>query len=209
MGLMLCVGVLSASEDAEMREMWEQSFADLNAYLASKGLPPHEEPTLEKAWECDIPGYSGLHTLRRVAAHLQFNKRLPQESASEDPLLDRYYNEQADTKKGQSFLGFRKKPSHDRKFDHLIFHSDCEGLYLPRDFDPVLQSEEILGLELGSVNRLQKELAILRKELGIPEDVTDPFSQQDKHLGTERYVCVALSEACRVSLETGAALVFL
>lgn len=198
MGLNLCVG-----------ELDEDALRELNDWLEGAGLPPHREPAEVEPWSCDLPGYGALHTLRRVAAHLQYEKRLParpgDEDAASDPLLGRYYAARAEDGRA---IGLRQRAGHNRRFDHLIFHSDCEGYYLPRNFETVLQSDDLVGLELGSLVQLQKELQILRAELRIPEGARDPESELSREFGLERYVCVALLEGCRRALESGAALVF-
>lgn len=198
MGLTLCVGELDPN-----------ALSELNTWLEGAGLPPHHEPAGVEPWSCDLPGYGGLHTLRRLAAHLQYEKRLParpgDEDAASDPLLGRYYAARAEDGRA---MGLRQRAGHNRRFDHLIFHSDCEGYYLPRDFETVLQSDDLVGLELGSLPRLHKELEILRAELRIPESARDPEPELDRDFGTERFVCVALLEGCRRALERGAALVF-
>ncbi len=205
MGLTLNVGVLSSERSADFARRLE----GLNEVLRSAGLPEHEEPRPARFWNYSLPSY-GLQALRRVAAYVQLEKALPRtegdEDADSDPVLSRYF---ASKTQDAPAVGFRKKSGHDRRFDHLIFHSDCEGFYLPRDFESVLTSDDLEGLELGSVPRLQKELESLRKELRIPEGVTDPETQHDApSFTTERYCCVALLNACRIAQETGCALVF-
>lgn len=101
---------------------------------------------------------------------------------------------------------------------------DAEGFYVPIDFPKVLYSTdkiEITGEALGSSQQLLKECEQLAGLFEIPEELTaerpelwDASANQGngqsmwQRYGTKAYCCVALREACRTSLQTGAALAF-
>jgi hypothetical protein len=87
MGLVLQVGILADLEgaDAEGCEDFAGAFARLRSYLASLGLPPHEEPRGGDTWSAQMLGYSGLHHVRRIAAYLDCGRPLPKPAAKDDP----------------------------------------------------------------------------------------------------------------------------
>ena len=123
MGLDIVVGVLPnlRENDPEGYERLRFRFGLLNIYLERAGLPKHAEPENCEVWSCQMYGYSGLHYLRRIAAHIDSTGILPPpggEDAAHDAVLQNYYT------------GAKKKKS---GFDHLILHNDDDGLYLPHD----------------------------------------------------------------------------
>ena len=95
---------------------------------------------------------------------------------------------------------------------------------MPQDFDEVLFSDsdnEVPGGMVGSSVSLLRECDKLAEVLGIPvylDKDTDELwdaadSQGDGDLlwqkyGIETFSCVALRDACRRSIDTGAAVVF-
>ncbi|HVT80870.1 MAG TPA: hypothetical protein VHM90_09450, partial [Phycisphaerae bacterium] len=167
MGLAVEVGILDQLRgvDEEGREWSRGHFARLNSWLLGKGLPIHKEPETLKpgeSYSCSMCGYSGLHTLRRVAAYLQLNSSLPPSAmfrnASKDPVVTQFYD----------YFG-----SEGSKFDHLMMHSDAEGFYLPQDFKSVLfppDELEIPGCIVGSAPRLLAECTQLAAAMGLPLD---------------------------------------
>lgn len=229
MGLALVVGILSdlKKEDPEGFAAHSGYFDGANALLAANKAAPHEEPTDGEVWDAEMYGYSGLHYLRRLAAHVDMGGKLPgpgDENSSDDERLAAYFQDVIDGTPGflQSLLG--KKSKFLRGFDHLIVHSDAEGFYLPADFPEVLFGDdqtEIPGGMVGSAPRLLKECERLARILEIPPDITkdseelwvaaDTQGEGDavwQQYGVESFTCVALIEGCRKSIETGAALVF-
>jgi len=224
LGLALCVGVPSEIRDSDPEYVayLEQQVEAINGVLESFGLPPHREPfdvEDERTFECEMYGYSGLHYLRRLAAHLALGKELPppgDDGAASDPVLSDYY---------RIFdASFARGQASGMPFQHLIVHGDAEGYYLPVEFDDVIipdASLEIAGGMLGSSHALLRECRELARVLEIPED----FSAEDEALwdaaesqgegeakweryGIESYTCVALIKACEASVETSAAVVF-
>ncbi len=224
MGLALCVGVPSEirESDAEYVAYFEEQVEAINGVLESFGLPPHREPfdvADERTFECEMYGYSGLHYLRRLAAHLALGKELPppgDDGAASDPVLSDYYRIfDASFARGQA-TGI--------PFQHLIVHGDAEGYYLPVEFEDVIipdASLEIAGGMLGSSHALLRECRELAQALELPEEL----SVEDERLwlaadtqgegetkweryGVESFTCLQLIRACEASVETGAAVVF-
>jgi hypothetical protein len=229
MGLDLQVGILAdlGEADAEGCEDFAGAFARLRSYLVSLGLSPHEEPRGGDTWSAQMLGYSGLHHVRRIAAYLDCRRPLPKPAAKDDPddpCLAAYYAATDGRQPGMLKRLFGSAPRFQRRFDHLIDHSDAEGFYLPIDFPRVLlppDELEIPGSMVGSVPRLLAELEQVAHALEIPESLTaesdelwaaadEPRSTGElwRRYGRETFGCVVLREGCRKSLATGAALVF-
>lgn len=224
MGLALCVGVPSEirESDPEYVAYFEQQVEAINGVLESFGLPPHREPfdvEDDRTFECEMIGYSGLHYLRRLAAHLALGKELPppgDDGAASDPVLSDYY---------KIFdASFARGQATGMPFQHLLIHGDAEGYYLPVEFDDVIlpdASLEIAGGMLGSSHALLRECRELAHALEMPEDLSiyderlelAPAPQGEgeakwERYGVESYTCLALLRACEASVETGAAVVF-
>ncbi|WP_386065973.1 hypothetical protein ACFJIW_15625 [Tahibacter sp. UC22_41] len=228
MGLSLSVGIFADLEedDPEVAQDFAQHFAFVGTVLERAGLPKHVEPSTGDAWGAQMYGYSGLHYLRRIAAHLDAGFPLPSpgdRKSSADPVLKAYFAEVSGQKPGWMQRLIRKQPRFARSFDHLIVHSDAEGFYLPQNFEQVLFADDkkLPGGMLGSVPKLLAELERLAAALGIPDDLhsqserlweaADSHGEGDElwqRYGIESYSCVVLREACRKSLTSGAAIVF-
>ncbi|MGW4241861.1 hypothetical protein [Nocardia sp. NPDC004722] len=182
----------------------------INKVLSDNGLPAHEEPRVHgmataRHHVSSFP-YSMIHYLRRAYAHAITNPDQPltpvaeDERASEDPLVE--------------------EVTYD--FDcHLICHSDCEGYYVPIDFEHVLPGDEedsIPGGILGSSNRLMRELVYVAPYLGItlidgelPDSEAHSLCEaddEDEPLGRERMVWLTLFENARVSLANNTLITF-
>jgi hypothetical protein len=209
MGLNMVVGALADIDD-EDEDLVRADFTVLREVLARSGAGPWHEPELDEreALSFDMWGYSGLHTVRRLAVHLAENAPLPEplkgRAATDDPLLKKAY---ADLPTG--------------RFAHLIHHSDCEGYYVPVDFDQVLTDERLPGGYLGSSMRLLTETRTIAAALGLPEELapdsdevfeaaeaTTPTGESWQRYGTESYVCLRLIHAAKHSIRTGAAITF-
>ncbi|HWS56745.1 MAG TPA: hypothetical protein VN228_21595 [Pyrinomonadaceae bacterium] len=227
MGLTIFVGLgaaLRAEGDEEAVEQLEGEFEVVNDLLESFGLPPHQEPyelDAQNIVSLDLYGYSGLHQLRRVAAHLALGEELPppgDAEAAQDPALQDYYRLFDDN--------MLEGKAGSMRFQHLIIHSDAEGFYLPAEFDEVLVAEpslEVPGDTVGSSPRLLEECLELARALELPDGL-DPESEEVlqaadgggegeagagwRRYGVESHTCLALIRACRASVETGAAVVF-
>ena len=79
MGLCVEVGHLASllANDQEGADWFQANLARLNVFLASIDRPPHSEPKECELLSYDMYGYSGLHYLRRIAAHLDLRGALP------------------------------------------------------------------------------------------------------------------------------------
>jgi hypothetical protein len=219
-GLSVCVGFLSdlKENDADGYANFAQYFDRINRVLAAHGLPSHKEPDDVRSSSASMYGYSSLHYLRRLAAYVDSGVVLPgpgNRNSSKDERMQAYYDDI--NRRPQNQSDFR------REFDHLINHSDAEGFYLPQDFARVIVvgTENIPGGQVGSAPRLLAECDRLARVLQIPPHITEgsgdlheAAASQGKgealwqRYALESYACVVLQTACRLSIETGAAVVF-
>lgn len=225
MGLNLSVGILANPDldDAEVA-VFRSSFAAVNRVLTTHGIAPHVEPEDCEIWDADMGGYSSVHRLRRIAAHLDSGAALPPPgdiSSAHDPVVEAYGDDPEAPR--PSFLRrlLRKPPRFARGFDHLLFHSDAEGFYLPIDFADVIfapDGADVPGCMIGSVPRLRAELDRLALALDIPDHL-DPESldlgaaqsadgPRWARYARETHACVTLRDGCRHAMSAGAALVF-
>jgi hypothetical protein len=231
MGLSLSVGYLADvfANDPEGSSVVSRDFENLNTALASANCKPHEEPTridTSSHFSCEMWGYSGLHHLRRIAAHAAFGFSLPQPAgidASQDTVLKRYY---AEVTQPPSFISrlFGSRRGDRLGYQHLIVHSDAEGYYIPQDFQNVIFTDDDLkipGGMIGSTFRLREECTELAKLLEIPagldieseevwEAADDPSAGTAtwQRYGIETFSCIRLLAACEASIRVGAAIVF-
>jgi hypothetical protein len=228
MGLALVVGYLAdmLENDEEGAQWFREKIDKLNPFLEASGLKPHVEPETCPVWSAEMYGYSGLHYLQRIAAHLNLRNSLPEPGgpdASRDPVVEEYCRLLGAEK--NSFFGrlFRKKKI-ERQYDHLIFHSDAEGFYLPQDFREVLFPPEKLkipGCMVGSSHRLLQETATLARAIELPLDM-DPEAEAVwkaaetpgegdllwQQYGVESFICLRLYRAAKLSIKHSAVIVF-
>ncbi|GAA2102861.1 hypothetical protein [Actinomadura alba] len=227
MGLDVVVGVFGEFDEDACAEFAED-FAVVRKQLSAAGLPDWEEPRLteDDVVLHDMYGYSGLHHLRRVAAHLAASGAVPGSSDKDpthDPVLKAAYAGGAShsmTIKGES-VDRRGAAATVPTFDHLIQHSDCEGYYVPVDFAPVLLSDDVLGGYVGSSQRLLEECLRVAEALGLPIDIdpesneimdliagsAEPTAEWQRH-AIASLTCLQLIEAAWHSVGTGAAIAF-
>jgi hypothetical protein len=211
MGLTIVVGVLAGDED---EGCVRAHFAVIREVLDRAGAGQWAEPVLNErdVLEADMWGYSGLHTVRRVAVHLAATGTLPDpleeaHRAADDPLLRQAYAE---------FPGEPAGP-----FDHVIHHSDCEGYYVPVDFGQVIVDDNLAGGYLGSSVRLLAETRRIARALDLPEDLDldseeifggrdakTPAAEGWNRYGIESYGCLRLIQAAKHSIATRAAIAF-
>lgn len=230
MGLTLVVGILAdlRGSDDEGLEHYRRQFDAVNKALDAEGLPPHREPeSLKSFYSEDMVGYSALHHLRHVAAFSWRGYDLPTPGLgdpSQDPVVVEYNETMAGRKQPLlgRFLG-KGLPTSPR-YDHLMFHSDAEGYYVPQDFEEVIfpgDDLEIAGAMIGSAARLQKECAALAKLLQIPSELD--ADDDALHEGIQKppldgppwkvhavatHACLKLLAACSFSLANRSAIVF-
>lgn len=220
MGLTVEVGLLALHrKNGSDGEIPRKEFKKLTEFLSKRGYKNFHEPEDCPTVSFGMYGYSGLHYLRRIAAHLNLSNVEPAPTmhdgprASEDAVLAQY-NELADSA--------AQEPK--RNFDHLIIHSDASGFYVPIDFDDVLidsTKTEVWGEFVGSSYRLAEECETLASFLQLPLDL-DPEDvaffdavdsqgsgeQKWQRYGVESFTCIRLLNAAKLSIETGAAIVF-
>ena len=228
-----------ARAEPEERACLQESIDLLNEVLAHAGLQPHHEPDelpSDAVFEAQMMGYSGLHDVRRLAAHHMMTGRLPppmesRYDSADDPMIAEANN--------RALLGRRRPPAADwlgrlmgRKppvqpiYFHLLLHSDCEGFYVPQDFDEVIFDDanpqrEGLGGMVGSSVRLLAECWILADLIDLPPNI-DPEAAdlwavsdepaQDGPLwrvyGVESFGLARLIRGCELSVRHRALLVF-
>lgn len=229
MGLSLCIGILAdlRENDLEGYEYYSNQFELLNEYLRRIGLPIHNEPESCEIMGWEMYGYSGLHYLRRLAAHFDLTGNLPEpgdNKSSNDEILNNYYRLSEERYTESSEKLYVSASKYRFKFDHLINHSDCDGFYLPLTFENVLCPEPELELEggtIGSSIKLLQECKLLSSLLQIPSSVDENSVElwesadaQGKSAvrwqkyGIESFTCVNLISACTKSIENKSAMIF-
>lgn len=240
MGLVLVVGVMHEDyTDEEGAEWLREDFDHLNTLLRAAGLPEHQEPRDldgREPLEFEMYGYSGLHYLRRYASLLW---------AGETPTpvpqgADHTHGSRVDAYWQELSAAYGKAAEADRwplvhqssdgrpNFDHLLFHPDHSGFYLPVDFKPVViapdPDDDQDQIYACSSVALGRECVRLAESLGLsldmdpeseklwfaPENVGNlpPDAPRWQRFGIESFTCSRLYHACRASVETGAALAF-
>ena len=191
MGLALEVGMLAdlTVNDEQGAEWFREDLRRLDGVLVSAGLAAHVEPAESAVHSASTYGYSGLHYLRRCAAHLQYDNRLPpplgpNEQAMHDPLYARYGAEFVNENEGAA-PGTLAKPS-SRLFDHLIMHSDAEGFYTPQDFDRVIIAGDQAYGWVGSSHALRRECARVAAALELPSELWVDYESARFHAAIEK-----------------------
>lgn len=227
MALTLTVGILANVQrtNPTRLDFYYDQFAAINIALQERGLPEHHEPEAVEDWSVEMYGHSGLHTLRRVAAHLWACKGVPEPAkrgpagipdASNDPMLIEYFDEV------RSWLN-PGVARYRMAYEHLILHSDDRGYYLPQRFHQVIFTHptlNVVGTMFGSTQVLIDECRQLLGALEVPPDldresdelreaVDNPGRGEGwRRYGIEVQSCLNLLTACLRSLDTGAAVVF-
>ncbi|WP_328397385.1 hypothetical protein [Nocardia sp. NBC_00416] len=183
----------------------------LNELLAGEGLPIHDEPTaVGSATSRSLLGsvpYSFVHYLRRAyaRAHEYPDQPLAPVAEGEDPADDSAVD--ALTYMFES---------------HLLCHSDCEGYYVPVEFDEVLYPDDELGLPgtmVGSSTGLLRELVYVATYLGItlvdgelPDSEIERLHREhaaaEHPLYRERETWLLFYEAARVSVANSTVITF-
>jgi len=238
MGLTIVVGFLAreARDNVEEVEVFKEDYHALNAVLAEAGMPPHHEPldiSECDSFEAQMLGYSGLHAIRRLAAYYVCEGRLPPpgsfDRSVEDPVTELLYQQLQQNLVPQrdnflpSLLSGEQVAS---TFQHLMLHSDCEGFYLPTDFEHVIfdnaepQREGIGGM-IGSAPRLLKECLVLAQLINLPLDLDieseemweaadDPPLEGElwQIYGIEAFGIARLIRACEAAIKHKAVLTF-
>lgn len=213
MGLSIKTGLLADLKvnDPEGASWLATEFERINVLLEKNGLPKHQEPhkigKQTSRSRCNSFPYGYLHYLRRALAFAR------QDASAFTPVPDEWEPSDDPILENELFVLMNA---------HLICHSDCEGYYVPVDFEEPLFSvaddEQISGAILGSSTRLLQELIQVAPLLEIQLDsgqlsdaeaqvLADDVSQRHP-FSIERLVWFALYEAARISLAQGTAIVF-
>lgn len=200
---------LANYDDPEYLDDMRAEFLALNALLETEGLPPHEEPETygPATARDDINGlpYSFVHYLRRAYANAH---EYPDQPLT--PVAD-----------GEDPTGDPAVETVTYMFEsHLVCHSDCEGYYVPVDFDQVLYPDEdtIPGGMVGSSQGLLRELVYVAPYIGITlhdDELSDSEAaalaadQSETHpFHRERETWFLLYEAARVSIANNTLITF-
>jgi hypothetical protein len=212
MGLAVSTDYLAdmLENDAEGAEWFRANLEIVNSFLVEAGLPTHVESErrgmARPRAHCASFPYSFLHYLRRAFAHVREypDRALQPVPADADPAADPVVEDAATMMN-----------------THLLCHSDCEGFYVPQEFDDVIFDVDGRGLPggmLGSSQRLLAELVEVAPALGIALDggkLTDKRAAElaeeeeaDSPFWRERLVWLALFENARTSIANRTLLVF-
>ena len=223
---------LDPTEFAQQLEVFDR----LNEVLADARMKPHHEPLdipEDDVFETGLGGYQILQAVRRLAAFVGLLRRLPtpderELTPSSDPVLQRFYRVH------RTYCGLvndypvltplvrlgRPGP----RFPHLVWHSDAEGFYLPRDFREVVM--DMSGVDrgvpmVGSSARLLEECRELAGRIGLPDEIdmdSDALWAAGERrrfdgaaweaFGPEAFCLARLMRGCRESLRLKAVLAF-
>jgi hypothetical protein len=165
MGLAINIGYLADLEqnDAEGAAEFKRDLKRLNKVLVKHNLQAHQEPQLSKP----IPmrsaimsfPYSTIHYLRRVYAHVYYQREYEDAEWIAEPLEDREDPDKDDVLDDvyDYLLGI----------NHLLNHSVTEGYYVPQDFEEVIFDDSVRGVMIGSSQQLLKELIEVAPALKI------------------------------------------
>jgi hypothetical protein len=235
MALSLETGILSdlKSEDVEgynyFKDQFDKLYEVLKTHEIKSDFKEPEDLDQEEVWSCQMYGYSGLHYLRILAAHIWDEKKVIKpgnEESDEDEAVEKYseyfLKEESSIDVLFSKIGINRN-KRKLKFDHLLIHSDAEGFYIPVDFDEVIFNDEIAGGMVGSTFKLKAELEVLAEwlELDFTLDIdSEEFwllpEQQNKNknkekwknFGIESHSCMNLLRACEESIKNKCAITF-
>lgn len=205
------LGQLQETGDDEGKSHFKSEFELVNLALAANGIDAHAEPEgileFKKMAPFDSFPYAFVHCLRSALA---FSRN--------GGSKERYIKENAAENDHNEFVEIEIL---ERLDSHVICHSDCEGYYLPIDFEEVIFAEDdydFAGGMLCSSNQAMKELESCADFIGIligengdlskevhyqnsPDFEEDPFFR-------ERMVWLCLYDAARLSIELKSAIVF-
>ncbi|MFC3435694.1 hypothetical protein [Nocardia seriolae] len=196
--------IVEEDDDPEYRAGINEELRVINDLLAAEGLPPHREPTTrglvsERPVVQSIP-YGFLHYLRRAYARAVENPGEPLTPVADgdNPACD----------PAVEHLAYLFE-------SHLLCHSDCEGYYVPVDFEniPFAESEHaVAGGLVGSSFALLRELVYVAPYLGIELDggelsdaelertISDVDAEDVNPFYRERETWLLLFETARVSI---------
>ncbi|MCB1602339.1 MAG: hypothetical protein KDI66_20135 [Xanthomonadales bacterium] len=198
MGLTVSIGDYAAMlRECDDVSWYDEQLQLLNEVLLENGKPAHIEPTDVPEIEyksCVGFPYSFLHYLRRVYARLKLGK--PAKPVGGDDISK---EDEADIDKVFS-----------RGDSHLLYHSDCDGFYVPLDFPRPIEDDRVLGGSIGSTPGLLRELVEIAPLIDVvvvgdsPTDEAlselDAFDESHPY-HIERVTWYCLYENCVLSLK--------
>lgn len=213
MSLEITVGLLyllSNIGEYEGLNYYKDMFNDINKVLKRHNIDTYKEPInlkREEIFYFQIK-YSVVASLKKLAAYIALNEVLPSPNYQNKNIIEQYM----------------KEKKHKHSFDHLILHSDCDGFYVPVQFNEIVLLEPSLNIEgtiIGSSYKLIKECELIANFLGLPLDLDLESEEIDEifeseNLGPERwkeyivesFACLVLYNAARRSICLGASVVF-
>ena len=209
MGLSITSGILAdfLENEPEGYEAYKIEFEQLNKLLELNGYKPHIEPSKLDVDPIHVGGfpYSFLHYLRRFFAYYMNDEDwvVKPFDTELDPANDPIVEEESSM-----------------FYSHLLVHSDCEGYYIPIDFEEVIfDTDEITvpGAMVGSSFGLLTDLKSIAEKLGV--ELNEKLEVQNKEdlyktiddqgdFWIEKMVWLTLFEAANYSIANKTAIVF-
>lgn len=169
MGLVAALGLRGCLES-------ELMLGRINEVLGAVGAAAFRE-----SWDCpeevshQIGYYSSLKELKRYAAFVRAGiPREPWGAGREgwDAVLAAYFGSAEERALTHRVAECVASAGPGPSFDHLVHHSDADGVYVPVGFErPMSWSDGERRLSVGSSVRLAAELEALWQELTPPEDL--------------------------------------
>ncbi|MBE9207932.1 hypothetical protein IQ244_15650 [Nostoc sp. LEGE 06077] len=195
--------------DEELLEFVEGDLVDINNVLQQQGLPTHQEAFGEWVQNLEFPqlswSYSTIHYLRYFAARFIENRGW-------NPTVEDSNKKDIPTYLGDYIFELKKS--------HLICHSDCNGYYLPIDFETVIYDQNLPGYWLGSSIYLVKELEYLAELLSfnlgeftpnlnkVYEQRKEELDNKSDFLSVHKSLLLDLYNVAQASVEYGSAIAF-
>lgn len=211
MGLSLSVGALAylRIHDPEGAKDLRKALASANRLLVANGLPKHVEPKdlppLDERFPVGSLPYGWFDRLRRAVAYARNDpKKFKPLRKGKEALKDDWVIQELCTLES-----------------HLICHSDCDGLYLPVDFDGPLYSDNEddigymgLGSSIAGLRELVQVAPLL--DIALAEGTLDEKigmsicrEKEGAHkYEVERKTWLAFFDAFSLSVEHKSAVVF-
>ncbi len=222
MGMGLSIGYHQGNDDApDEQEEFAQEMSLLNDLLAGAGLPRHVENLAYEFWCADMVGFRAIPRLKRLAATIELEDMLPAPLGGsmeiEFDIVEDYFE-----RGFPASWSKKKRASLSNKFEHLLWHNDVEGYYVPVDFERVLYDSSespVTGEFVGSCQRLLVECKELLARVGAPEGVTqhddmiheaissDTVSEGWLAYAIEVHTCLIFKEAAELSIAGQTAIV--
>jgi hypothetical protein len=202
----LSVHVGTAWVETEDQAEFAVHMTGLNDVLTQSGLAAIDDTGNDqfesRAAYTTVP-YISIHALRHVAAHRRANPNYiaqplgPLLADFDDAIVEESYTTQ----------------------NHLFFHSDAEGFYVPYDFPLAMTEPTVYGEDIGSSYRLRAELVATAPALKIFVCADTELHIDEVHrinaivddrgpLSREHAAWLALFEAARLSIEHNTVIVF-